>query len=322
MSGAIDHLPRLLALVPWLLSHPDTPVTDVAREFGVSEKQIRADLDLLWMCGLPGYGPGDLMDVVWAGDRVSLTNADTIARPLRLTADEALALVAALRALLGLPGLVDTGAAQSALAKLESAAGGAVSAGDVAVAVDAVLDPGVVSTVADALAANRRLHLRYWVPARDEATDRDVDPIRMFTGDGVPYLAGWCHRVHDLRTFRLDRVLEARVLDQPADPPAEARQRGLDAGLFVPAEDDRLVTFDLDPAARWVADYFPCEDVVERGDGGLVVKLRARDDDWVRRLALGLAGHGRVVDPADLSADVRRAALDTLAGYATNARGD
>ena len=32
MSGATDHLPRLLALVPWLLSHPDTPVGEVAKQ--------------------------------------------------------------------------------------------------------------------------------------------------------------------------------------------------------------------------------------------------------------------------------------------------
>src|SRR5207248_9709505 len=165
MSGATDHLPRLLALVPWLLAHPDTPVADVAREFGITEKQLRDDLNLLWVCGLPGYGPGDLMDVVWEGDRVSLSNADTIAQPLRLTADEALALVAALRTLLGVPGLVDTDAVERALAKLEAAAGGAVDADALAVAPDTVTDPVIVSTVADAIAAGRRLRLRYWVPA-------------------------------------------------------------------------------------------------------------------------------------------------------------
>lgn len=315
MSGATDHLPRLLALVPWLLAHPDTPVADVARQFGIDEKQVRADLGLLWMCGLPGYGPGDLMDVVWHGDRVSLSNADTIAQPLRLTSDEAVALVAALRALLGVPGLVETGAVESALAKLEAAAGGAVDGQDVAVAVDAVTDAGVVARVADALASGRRLHLRYWVPARDEATERDVDPIRMFTSDGMPYLVGWCHLVGDVRTFRLDRALAADVLEVAADVPAEVRQRAFDAGMFAPAPEDRLVTLDLDPAARWVADYHPCEEVTERGDGGVVVRLRARDDAWVRRLALGLAGHGRVTDPPDVAQDVRRAAAETLEYY-------
>jgi proteasome accessory factor C len=322
MSGATDHLPRLLALVPWLLAHPDTPVADVAREFGISEKQVRADLELIWMCGLPGYGPGDLMDVVWDEDRVSLSNAETIARPLRLAADEALALVAALRALLGVPGLVETGAVESALAKLEAAAGGVVAGDEVGVAVDSVTDPQVVATVADALAASRQVHLTYWVPARDESTERDVDPIRMFTSEGASYLVGWCHLVDDVRTFRLDRVMAAKLLDAAAEVPADVRRRGLDSGLFEPDDDDRLVTFDLEPQGRWVADYHPCEEVTERGDGGAVVRLRARDDAWVRRLALGLAGHGRLVDPPELAADVRRAAQDALAGYGKAAQED
>ena len=315
MSGATDHLPRLLALVPWLLSHPDTPVGEVAARFGVDEKQIRKDLDLLWMCGLPGHGPGDLMDVVYDGDRVSLSNADTIGRPLRLTADEALALVAALRALLGVPGLVETGAVDRALAKLEAAAGGVVSGGDVAVAPEVLADPQLVATVADALAAGRRLRLTYWVPARDEARERDVDPIRMFTSDGVPYLVGWCHLVDDVRTFRLDRALEVRATDVAADVPEEARARALDAGMFTPAWDDRLVTLELDRRARWVADYYPCESVSEHGDGGLTVTLRARDDAWIRRLALGLAGAGRVTDPPEVAAAVRAEAAEALTRY-------
>jgi len=315
VSGATDHLPRLLALVPWLLSHPDTPVGEVAARFGVDERQIRKDLDLLWMCGLPGHGPGDLMDVVYDGDRVSLSNADTIGRPLRLTADEALALVAALRALLGVPGLVETGAVDRALAKLETAAGGVVSGGDVAVAPEVLADPQVVATVADALAAGRRLRLTYWVPARDEATERDVDPIRMFTSEGVPYLVGWCRLVEDVRTFRLDRALEVVATDVAADVPAEARARALDAGMFTPASDDRLVTLELDRRARWVADYYPCETVQERGDGGLTVTLRSRDDAWIRRLALGLAGAGRVIDPPEVAANVRAEALEALARY-------
>jgi proteasome accessory factor C len=315
VSGATDALPRLLALVPWLLAHPDTPVGEVAARFGVDEAQVRKDLTLLWMCGLPGHGPGDLMDVVYDGDRVSLSNADTIARPLRLTADEALALVAALRTLLGVPGLLDAGAVESALAKIEAAAGGAVDGAGVTVASEVLADPQVVATVRDAVAAGRRLRMTYWVPARDESTEREVDPIRMITSDGVPYLVGFCRLVDDVRTFRLDRVVDVVATDVDADVPEEARARGLDAGLFTPAPEDRLVTLDLDPAARWVADYYPCETVRERGDGGLVVTLRARDEAWVSRLALGLAGYGRVVDPPQVAEAVRDAATATLAMY-------
>ena len=322
MSGATDHLPRLLALVPWLLAHPDTPVADVAREFDVTEQQIRADLALIWMCGLPGYGPGDLIDVIFDEDRVRLSNADTIAQPLRLVRAEALALIAALRALHGVPGLVETAAVESALAKLEAAAGGVVDGDEVGVAVDPVTDPAVVATVADALARGRRLHLTYWVPARDESSEREVDPVRMFTADGATYLVAWCHRVEDMRTFRLDRVLDVQLLEQAADVADDVRRRALDAGLFAPDDSDRLVTLDLDPAARWVADYHPVEEVRERGDGGVVVRLRARDDAWIRRLALAVAGHGRVVDPPEVADEVAAAAAAALGGYGHPAQPD
>jgi proteasome accessory factor C len=267
------------------------------------------------MCGLPGDGPGDLIDVNWHGDRVTLSNADEIARPLRLTPEEALALVAALRVLSDVPGIVERGAIDRALAKLEAAAGTAGTADRVVAAPSAGADATIVTAATDALARGRRLRLRYWVPARDEATDREVDPLRLFTSDGIAYLAAWCYRVEDLRTFRLDRVLEATVLDVPVDVADETRRRALDAGLFTPAPDDRLVTFSLDPAARWVADYYPCEDVEERGDGGLVVRLRVRDDAWVRRIALGLAGVGRVIDPPELSGEIRDVAVAALAAY-------
>jgi proteasome accessory factor C len=320
MSGATDHLPRLLALVPWILANPDTPVGDVARQFQVSEEQIRKDLDLLFVCGLPGYGPGDLMEVVYDGDRVSMSNADTIAQPLRLAADEALALIAALRALLGTPGLVETGAVDRALAKLEAAAGGRVTGGDLAVAPDRTATPDVVTTVREATTAGRRLRMRYWVPARDEATERDVDPIRVFTSDGAVYLVGWCRQVDDVRTFRLDRILDVAALDVAADVPPEARQRAVDERVFTPSADDRLITVHLTDRARWVADYYPCEEVVEGPAGGLVVRLRARDADWVRRFALALAGVGRVTEPADLADEARSAARAALAAYGPNAR--
>jgi proteasome accessory factor C len=118
-----------------------------------------------------------------------------------------------------------------------------------------------------------------------------------------------------LRTFRLDRVLEATLLDSGIDVPEDVRARALDAELYTPSSEDRLVTLSLDPAARWAADYYQCEDVAERGDGGLIVKLRARDDAWVRRLGLGLAGVATLTDPPELAQQVRDAAVAALASY-------
>lgn len=319
MSGASDRLPRLLALVPYLLSHPGSRLPEVAKVFGVPERQLRADLDLIWMCGLPGHFPGDLIDVEYAGDRVTVSNADPIARPLRLTADEALALVVALRALAGVRDVFGSDAVDRALAKLETAVGQAAApAGTVSVAIEA--QAAVAGTVRDALARGRALHLRYHVPARDESTERNVDPMRLLLVEGHSYLEAWCRRVQDVRLFRLDRVEDLEVLDEPARVPKSATPRELEGGLFQPSPADEVVTLALQPAARWVADYYPCQSAQEQPDGGLLVELRTPDTRWLRRLALQLGASASVLHPPSLVAAIRADADTAIAAYAERRR--
>lgn len=200
MSASSAQLPRLLALVPYLLTRPGAKVSEVAATFGVTERQLVADLDLVYYCGLPGYFPGDLIEVDITGQHITVSNADTIARPLRLAHDEALALIVGLRMLADLPGIADSDAVDRALAKLESAAGDAAAV-SAAVVVDVEAEASVVAAVRDALQRRRRVHLRYYVPGRDETTERDVDPMRMTVVDGHTYLEGWCRRVEAVRLF-------------------------------------------------------------------------------------------------------------------------
>lgn len=311
---------RLLSMLPYLRSHPSTPVAEVASLFGVSERQVVRDLQVLWFSGLPGLQMGDYIEVdmeaVEGEGVISVSNADYLARPLRLRTDEAVALIVALRTLASVPGSFDRGAIERAIAKIEDASGEvAHQAAAVQVQVDGDAVADVAATVRTALDENRRLHLSYWVPARDEATERDVDPMRLAVVDGRLYLEGWCHRAVSVRLFRLDRVLGVHLLDASATVPTDARPRDLDAGLFQPSADDELVTFSLAPSGRWVADYYPHESTEELPDGGLLLRLRARDRQWVQRLALRLGESGRVVDPPEVSGEVTEAARQALAGY-------
>jgi proteasome accessory factor C len=314
VSGAASRLGRLLALVPYLISRPGARVEDVAAAFGIDEKRLIDDLELLFVCGLPGHLPDDLIEASFEGGVIHVSNADAIARPMRLAADEALALLVGLRTLADIPGLQDRDALDRTIAKLERAAGDAAAASSaVAVAVEA--ESSVVPVVRRALADGRRLHLRYYVPGRDETTERDVDPMRMLLVDGRAYLEAWCRRVEDVRLFRLDRVVALEVLDVAAEVPPEAVSRDVSDGLFQPSPDDRVVTLELGPAARWVIDYYPCESVEERAGGGAQVRLRTQDSRWVVRLALRLGGTARVVDPPDVAEAVRREAAAALAAY-------
>lgn len=318
----VDRLPRLLTLVPYLLAHPGAELSSVAETFGVSERQLDADLRLIWMCGLPGHTPADLIDVCWDGDVITVSNADTIARPLRLDADEASALLVALRTLADLPGLTDRDALERAVAKLEGAAGdAAAAAGHVAVDIeDGGEAAGTLPGVREALGRQRRLRLRYYVPGRDETTDRDVDPMRLLVAGGRSYLEAWCRRAEGVRLFRVDRMVELDVLETPAEVPAEAESRNLDEGLFQPSPSDELVTLELAESGRWVADYYPCETVTELSGGGLRVSLRTPETEWVARLALRLGDSGTVVDPPELAERVHAEATRALRTYGVDVR--
>jgi predicted DNA-binding transcriptional regulator YafY len=317
VTGSTERLSRLLAMVPWLLRRQGVGLDEAARHFGITEAQLVKDLELLFVCGTPGHLPDDLIEADWESGQVYLGNADPIARPLRLSVDEAVALLAGLRTLAQVPGLHERSALESALTKLSAAAGDAAAA---ASALSATLGRGaqenVLAAARNGVRRHRRLHLRYLVPSRDETTERDVDPMRVLNTGERWYLEGWCHRAEAVRLFRLDRIVRIEVLDVDGTPPPEAVGRDADERLFTPSPEDVVVTVDLEPAARWVATYYPVEHVAELGDGRLRVTLRAASADWVPRLALRLGGDLRVVTPAVLSREVHSRAEAALAAYA------
>lgn len=314
MSSINERLPRLLALVPYLVSRPGIAVSEAAADFGVDEQQLRRDLTLLWMCGLPGYGPGDLIDLSFSGDTVSVIFDAGMRKPLRLTAQEAMALQVALRALADNPGFADTDAVRRALAKVENAVGVSKPTG---VVVGLANEESAMSAethrrVEDAARSRKALWMRYYTATRDELTERTVDPMRLVVLEGRSYLEAWCRRAEGVRLFRVDRVDELRVLDEQASPPPEAPVTDFSAGLFRPAPEQPGAVLELQPEARWVAEYYPVDDLVDLGDGRTRVTLRYSDRSWMVRLVLGLGGGGRVIEPEDLAAEIRRRANEAL----------
>jgi proteasome accessory factor C len=307
-----ERLPRLLALVPYLQARPGIAVEQAAADFGVSEAQLRRDLTLLWMCGLPGHGPGDLIDLSFEGDTVSVLFDAGMSRPLRLTSEEALALVVALRTLTETPGLADTDAVQRALAKVEAVAGGV---DDATVAVELDHTERLLPVLHRAVDERRALWIRYYSASRDETSERTIDPVRVFEADSRSYVEAWSREVEGMRVFRLDRIEAIVTLDEPAAIPDDVELRDLSEGVYQPAAEHLLVELRLGPAYAWVADYYSTEDVVDDGDE-LRVELRVADPAWVRALILGSAGQVEVLSPGWLAEDVRAEAERALAGYA------
>ncbi len=302
-------------MVPYLLQRQGIALDEAATHFSISTDQLVEDLELLFVCGRPGHLPDDLIEAEWESGRVYLDNADDIAAPLRLGLDEAVALLAGLRTLAEADGASDTAALASALAKLGAATGDlADTAAAVSITLDDETDPDLLALLRAAVTTHRRVHLSYLVPGRDEATERDVDPMRMVTIAGHWYVEGWCHRAEAVRLFRLTRVLDALVLDVDGTPPEQAVSRDLDR-LFDPSNADIVVLLALTPRCRWVADFYQAEAREEHDDGSLTVRVRAADTGWLRQLALRTDSGVRVLAPAEVAEQVASQAEAALARY-------
>lgn len=322
MSAARDQVARLLALVPYIQARREVPLEQAAADFGVSPGQIVKDLNVLWFCGLPGLGMGDLieidMETLHGQGVIRLSNADYLSRPLRLDSSEASALIVALRALReggddDVRPIVDR-----TLNKLEAAAGDGAR---VAAQVD-IRMPERAAAVNElrerlnrAVEERRQVRLDYYVPTRDQTTERVVDPLRVLSADGNTYLAAWCHVAEDQRLFRLDRVSRAEVLDSPVEDHSDVEPRDLADGIFQPSSEDLLVTVRLEPSARWVAEYYPVEETVDEPEGELTVRLRVGDPAWLTQLMLRLGGSARIIDPPDVAETVRQVAVQALQNY-------
>lgn len=278
------------------------------------------------MSGTPGYWPDDLIDFDAASiDRgvVHLTEARGMTRPLRLGTREAVALVAALRAMKATDAVqadpARSAVVESALGKLTDATGEAASAVDVRLAPGG--DRQVVAAISSALTARHRLRIRY-VTSSDVVSEREVDPVRLHTQDEFAYLAAWCYRADAPRTFRVDRILEATETDvpvqaHPGEPGAEIDFAALFAGGSSP-----LATIRFAPRARWFAEEVPVESVRNLPDGDFEVTLRVTNPGWLRSSLVRLAPLVRSVTPAVLADDVAGTAAEALALYGAGETGD
>ncbi|WP_435747593.1 helix-turn-helix transcriptional regulator [Nocardioides sp. SYSU DS0663] len=320
-GGAKDQVARLLALVPYLHARGQVRVDEAARALGVRPDQLVKDLKVLLMVGLPGGYPDDLIDVDLdalegpeADGVIRVSNADYLTRPLRLTPTEATAIIVALRALRSGAEDDTRGIVDRALAKLEAAAAEA----------NPQVDPGedtadvrlsrLAARLQSAADQRRQVRMTYWVPSRDEKSDRVVDPRGVVAHHGHSYLDAWDHGAEAPRLFRLDRIDTAEVLDLPMEsepvPP-----RDLGEGLFHQSEDTRRVTLRLSPAARWVTEYYPVEAVRPRAGGDLEVDLVVADERWLLRLLLRLAPEAEVVRPREFTESFAEAAQAALSLY-------
>ena len=299
---------RMLTLVPWLLARPGASLAETAASFATDVATVRAELEHLDFCGLPGLGGGALFDVTIVGDRVTVRMADELRYPMRPSAPEALRLLLIASAAERIAG-TDVPALRSAIAKLHRALG--VPEGAVAV-LDAEPDDDV-ERLRRAIADRVQVRFSYRGRGDQEPTERVVEPWALEFSEGAWYVHALDTGADEGRTFRLDRAAGIELTDVAARSEVPAV---LESPAYVPSDDDLAVELLLQPSAQWLLDAVRPDEVVTLEDGVRRVRLRTGSPEWVARLVLMGAGGAEVLAPVELRERVRSRAQEALARLA------
>ncbi len=278
-------------MLPWVIANPGAGVDEVCDRFGYTRRALIEDLNLVFVCGLPGYGPGDLMVAYVDEDEVVVDMADYFSQALRLSAAEALALLAAAKTLIATHQAPP--ALHSAVEKLTAVLG---IVEDDTIAVEIAGESDLVRMLRQAAVEGEVIDLTYTSLGKGETTRRLVEPWSVFTTLGNWYLSGFCRFAGAERVFRVDRIrsataTEERFTPNPEPPPPTLR--------YTPSEEDVRATIRLEQDAAWVVDYYPV-DVVSTDP--LIIRFSASDPSVVARLLVRLGSDAILLEGDETAA--------------------
>ena len=305
--SGLERTERLLDLVPYLATHQGIPIEELAREFGVTKTQLTEDLYTLWMCGLPGYTALELMDLSFDTGYVSISNAETLARPRVLNRDEVLALILGLEALQGdadshdtelgetisqlvskLIGLVDTSVQQK------------VKAGTTALSIQRAV-------IESAIHSRGSVVISYHSISRDEVSTRVIHPLEFSMSNEIDYILAFCELTTSYRTFRLDRIVAAKPseVSSPTSPHLDS---------VITAERIPLI-LNVGSRLRDVAERFNLDVAPQALKSGTTLKVESFTTDWAIREIMSLGGEVSLESPQELRKNLMDRATRALHGY-------
>lgn len=302
----VSRISRILALIPYVLTREGPNVSEIIDRFGYTRQELTRDLNTILVCGLPGYGPGDLIEAFIDEDEVVIDAAHFFNKAPRLTATEALGLLAA-----GMTVIASgeaSPALESAVRKLTKAL---MPDADTSLAVDVLDQSRNVGILRDAAAGAHVVRIVYRSVGKEETTERDIEPWAVFATLGRWYVLAHCRLVDGQRTFRVDRIKELAVSDEQFDRPEVIPAPGVG---YTPSENDVVCMIDLKPAAQWVLDYYPV-DVVSRSSAAIRIRFHSPDPEVPARLMLRLGREAILLDGDEVAERMREIGSRLLANH-------
>jgi proteasome accessory factor C len=299
-STPLEKAARLLDLVPYISTHQGVALSELAAEFGVSESELLSDLNTLWMCGLPGYTPLELIDLEFESGFVSIRNAEILQKVRLLTKDELVIL------LVGLDLLIKSINAKRidlfhAITELQTKIKTII--GDIAT-IAPIVNSSHRATALKAIASRKNLQISYHSLIRDELTNREITPIELMVDHGYEVLQAYCHAVGAYRTFRLDSIAEISI-------------SGLQQPLAVAAQDDAAFEMEItiSKRIRSTLERFRIaipSDATARSGSFTAISF---SQDWLIRSAMSTLSATEVLFPITSRVELARKCRKTLDLY-------
>jgi proteasome accessory factor C len=305
-TSPIAKTARLLDLVPFITTHQGISIKDLAKEFAITSEELLDDLNTLWMCGLPGYTPLELIDLSFESGYVSIRNAE-ILQKVRLLTKEELVVIA-----IGLDFLKESlskdredllVAITSLQIKIKSLIG------DIA-QVTPTVDSAHRAIILRALKERKNLEIEYHSLIRDQITTRIVTPLELGEDKGIEVLLAYCSVASGFRTFRLDNVKQAKLLDA-SDFVTETQND---------SEEIFRAKCRIDSRLRTTFERFRLETDMATSSAlslgkGITVEVTSFSQDWLVRNFMSTLANTEITDPAELAKSVGAKARATLDLY-------
>jgi proteasome accessory factor C len=292
--AATDRMARLVAAIPWIVAQDGASVDEIADRFDYPRDLLLGDLqDVVFYVGVPPYTPDTLIEVTIDDDMVWISYADWFSRPMRLSGTEILALLAAGETALAFDTQDEAGALARGLTKLRLATGSDTETVDVQLGVAAET---VLPELRAAAEAGRCVDIVYYSFARDERTERRVEPRRFFVEKGSWYVGGYCHRAEAERVFRVDRIDSFAVTDLPFVHPAPTGQESATFSI----EEAPRVTLSLPSSRLHLLDGLPVDSTTTSNETAEVT-LPVSSARWLDRLMIRIGPGVELLDSTESS---------------------
>ena len=294
----LERTSRLLDLVPYIYTHQGISLVDLAEVFEVSTNQMISDLTTLWMCGLPGYTPLELMDLDFESGYVTISNAPTLARPRSITHEEGVALVLGLDVLRSGISTERTDLIE-AIVSLSQRIARLVNL-PLALSASSDISHEIATSIKEAISHRSGLQISYHSLYKDEISARVVLPLEMLESQGFLYLQAYCLTALDFRHFRIDRI-----------------QSATSAEIEKPSTMQPVYPEKIAFAVKVVR---PTRDVAERFqesnlEAGTVFEGSSFSQHWISRSVLASGGAIELLSPAGIRSELAKRAKVILSLY-------